>query len=365
MKILFLNPDIWNYYRVRAIELPTVLSKSGHECIYINPVRYKGWEKRSTRLHDVSENEIPQNLTVVKRESHLPKSFRVWLYESFDNISMIKKYKPDVVIASDHLMSLAACIYCKIKNIKFIFDVTDDWEEVDTNKFTRFYWKHIAKPLIGKLSYSITSSSYRQAEIFKKYNSKTYTITNGKPNAFIEQTEKYHAVISKNEINFIAQLRDWYDFDLLFAVFKEFPELNLNIYGKGELYEYLLKKSESYSNIKVLGNVDGKYVPKLTAESLFGILPLKSTKLNDSTCPVKLFEYWAAKKVVIASPTYELQQIGKDCILFAGTKEEYIQQIRSILNDKKLRNDIGEVGYKKVKETYNYENIGKRFEEIL
>src|SRR3972149_9048755 len=123
MKILFFNPVVWNYYRVRAIELPSILAKQGHQCVYINPVRYKGWEKSSTRLHNVSENEIPKNISVKEREINLKKSFLVLLYENFDNVRMIKKHKPDAVIATDHLMSLFACIYCRFKNIKFIFDI--------------------------------------------------------------------------------------------------------------------------------------------------------------------------------------------------------------------------------------------------
>jgi|AntAceMinimDraft_17_1070374.scaffolds.fasta_scaffold19768_2 glycosyltransferase involved in cell wall biosynthesis len=365
MKILLFSQVVWNFYRGRRHETTLMLSKSGNHCVYVNPVRYKNWEKSSIRLHNVSKNEIHKNMTVIERNIKLRKSFLVLIYENINNVRYIKKEKPALVISFDHLMSLAPCIYCKLKKIKFIFDVTDNWERVETSKLRALYWKLIAKPIIGLLSYAVTSTSHKQAKSFKKYNSSVYIIPNGKSNEFIAETQKYINKKCENKVNFVANLRDWYDFDLLFDVFNEFPDLQLNIYGKGDLYNYLLVQSKQYDNINILGNIESKYIPKLMAESLFGILPLKSGKINDSICPIKLFDYWAAKKVIVGYPTYELKIIGKDCLMFARNKEEYIKNIQLILNNDKLRNDLGETGYQKIKNIYNYDKIIVNFEEII
>ena len=40
MKLLFIAPVHWNFYRYRDQELPAEMAKRGHACIYLNPVRY-------------------------------------------------------------------------------------------------------------------------------------------------------------------------------------------------------------------------------------------------------------------------------------------------------------------------------------
>ena len=199
----------------------------------------------------------------------------------------------------------------------------------------------------------------------KRYNKNAFLVPNGVSIESIQEFDRHSSNSDSNIVHFIATLRDWYDFDLMFDVFSQFPELELHIHGKGPLYDYLADKSKLYSNIHLMGYLDPILFHETVAQSLFGILPLKLNEMNDSTSPVKLFDYWAAKKAVIASPTYELQKIGKDCILFAKNKDEYINKIKLILKNEKLRGNLGEKGYTKITEIYNYEKIGELFEAIF
>jgi len=355
---------VWNNYRGRNVELPLGLSEAGNECIYINPSKYKDWEKESLRLKNTSSHSSGE-IKVIERFTGLRKSLLSLFYENMANVKAIRNNKPDVVVSFDHLMSLFACIYCKLKRIPFVFDVIDDWGEVEKNKLVRFYFKSIVKPIIGKLSYAITSTSHRQTEEFRRYNKRVFFIPNGKPLGFIKKMDAISEAKS-NVVNFVSTLRDWYNFDLLFEVFKEFPQLQLNIYGQGELFNDLKKKSEGYSNIHLMGNADSEMLPKLLSESLFGILPLKLNKLNDSTCPVKLFDYWSAKKAVIGRPTFELRKMSEDGgIILAATKEEYVSAINELLSDRNAMNSYGEKGYQRMVSTYNYDVITKQFTQAL
>lgn len=365
MKILFFSSVVWNFYKGRAQELSTALSKLSNECVYAEPIRYQNWKERAIRLRELSENEVPANLRIIGRTSNFKKSPLFLIYENFKNCVLIREYGPEVVISNDSMMSLFPCIYAKLKGIKFVFDVLDDWEAVKKNKMDKAYWKYIAKPVIGRLSFAVTSTSHKQYEEFKKYQKNVFLVPNGKSTSYIKEAENFHGITPKKEVNFISSLRCWYDFDLIFDVFKEFPDLQLNIYGKGELYEHLLKKSGNYKNIKVLGSVDGREIPKLIAESFFGILPLKLNRLNDSTSPVKLFDYWAAKKAVIASPTYELKKIGEGCVLFASNKQEFVDAVNKILNDKTLREKLETISFRRIMEVHNYDKIEKTFEDII
>lgn len=362
--LLTISPVVWNFYRYREQELPTQLAERGYTCIFLNPFRYKNYEKGSMRLQEVSHHPIPAGVTVIERKSSLRKSVWLWIKESRDNVKQIKYHQPSVVIASDHLMSVRACRYCKRNNIPFIFDITDDWSEVDKGALTRWYWKHIAKPLLRKNAFAITSSSHTQAVYFQKKMSRVLVIPNGKSIAYIRESEAYKGTAGP-QVNFIASLRDWYDFELLFEIFAVFPKLQLNIYGDGPLSDTLKAAAMKHPNISIYGSVEPSDVPKLTAASLFGILPLKPSTLNQSTCPIKLFEYWSASKTVIAPPLNELKLLGSDCLLFASEKNEYIAQIEKIINDPELNESLGNKGFQKMMCTHNYEHIADQFESII
>ena len=342
MKYLFFSPLVFNNYRNRHNEIPMGLSAKGNECTFINPVKYKDWQNSAFRLQNSSTHSAG-SVKVIERFSKLPLSALLVIYENYDNVRMIRKYKPEVVVSWDSLMSFFMCIYCKWKGIPFVFDAMDDWEEIGNRYFIRFYFRYIVKPLLSRWSYAIVSTSHRQKEEYSRYNKRVFLVPNGKPIDFIKKAEQCASeVINESRtVNFIATLRDWFDFDLLFEVFRQFPQLQLNIYGQGELFEELKIKSAAYPNIALKGNADSSLLPKLVAESLFGILPLKLNKLNDSTCPIKLFDYWSAGKAIIASPTYELKKVSEDGgLIFAATKEEYIPAISSLLNNPDLRKSI-------------------------
>lgn len=361
MKILLFSSTVWNFYKVRQ-ELPISLSKYfKYDCIYIEPIVYQN--PQSIRLKDLSQNKT-KGVKVIQRRSNLQKGPLLFIYENINNVYQIRKYKPDVVISNDSLMSLLSCIYCKIVKKRFIFDQLDNWIEIEKSKLIRFYLKYIFYPIVGRMSFGITNTSHYLQEMMLKYNKRSYLIPNGKSSEDIKKF-KINNSHSQNKVVFIGSLRDWYDFDLLIEVFKKFTQLKLEIYGTGKMYNYINNRINNIKNIELMGSVDGSEVPRLTAESLFGVLPLKNNNLNKGTCPIKLFDYWSAGKTVIATPICELLKIGKDCCLFAETEDEWVNQIKKVIVDEDLRQKMGKLSFEKMNKIYNYKIISTEFNRII
>lgn len=355
----------WNYYPYRDQELPAMLAQKGYHCIYLNPVCYRGCEK-ATRFTRVSEREIPEGVKIVNRFSRLGKSFMLFIYENYLNFKTVKKLGPDTVISSSHLMAVFTCLFCRIKGIRFIFDVTDDWEHADPSPAGRFY-KYVIKPLIARYAYAVTSTSHSQFEYFESRRGKnTFLVSNG-VSPFITDQLKHLKETSRDEksVNFIGSLRDWYDFDLLFSVFRELPEINLNIYGQGTLFPVLKELAKNENNIFVHGNTEQHMVPQLLQDSLFGVLPLKQTRLNNSTCPIKLFEYWSASKAVISTPVEEVKKVGGNVVLYASDKNEFVRSARLLLENRKLAGELGHRAFRKIETIHNYRVITQKFIEII
>jgi glycosyltransferase involved in cell wall biosynthesis len=363
--ILFVPPVHWNYYPYRDQELPATLAERGYSCIYLNPVAYRGSEG-SMRFKQVRQRRTHHNVRVIQRTSRLGKSLLEFIWENMLNVRAIRKYKPAAVISSDHLMSAGACLYCRLRGIPFIFDVTDNWEEVDKSMAGRIY-KSFLKPVLARFSHAVTCTSQRQYNDFlKRRKDQTVLISNGiNPQLLAGLEEEKSRPSSGAEVNFIGSLRDWYDFELLFEVFRDLPGIELHIYGTGPLYEKLLEASLSIPNIHVRGNVDPSLTGSLLQRSLFGILPLKINELNQSTCPIKLFDYWGASRAVVSSPVEEVVRVGGESVLYASTREEYLEAINRLIHEKGLAEKLGSEGRKKVDEIHNYKHIADQFLHIL
>jgi glycosyltransferase involved in cell wall biosynthesis len=133
----------------------------------------------------------------------------------------------------------------------------------------------------------------------------------------------------------------------------------------GDMYEELKERSSSYENIFLRGNATAEMLPVLLKETAFGIIPLRNIKLNHSTCPIKLFDYWCARKAVIATPMNEIKAVAEDNVIYASGKTEFVNAINYLLKNSELRNDMGKRGYELVISTYNYDRISDRFLKIL
>lgn len=363
LKFVFLSPVTWRFYKLQNQVLASELAQRSYNVTYIEPVKYKNADKVS-RLQNYSTHAQPELLSVVERSSILKRGMLLFLYENIHNAILIGRQKPDVVVCYDHLMGFLSCLYCRIKGIKFIFNVSDDWNHVPQQTVARFMWKKIIKPFVLRYAGAILSVSHKQYHLCLKKNKNTNLLPNGVEMSFIKSIDHEDSKQESGNVNFITHLRDWYDFDLLFDIFIELPHISLHIYGDGPLKDELMHKTAHIPNIHVCGNRTHEDTARLLGETFIGLIPLKKSVLNDSTCPVKLFDYWAARKTVVATPTEELKIIGTDCVLFATSKDEWIKQIQFLLQNPERRQILGNTGREKIDVTYNYDAITASFLKI-
>lgn len=363
-KILFFSPVHWENYPYRDQTLPEKLAENGYQCIFINPYRYKNWEE-SSRLKTYRKRKEYENIKIVNRSTSLTKSFKSFVLESRDNCKQMEEHKPDFIYSSDHLMTWNAVKYAYKKKIPFIFDVTDDWALADPSIAGSFLWKQLNRKNIIKYASAISCVSHKQYDFFKKKHPNVYLIPNAIEEEQIKKCQKFIPKEDKMEVNFIGSLRDWYDFDLLFSVFREIPSIQLHIYGDGPLLKKLKEKSKEISNIHIHGNIEHSNTFELLANSLFGIIPLKNNELNQSTLPIKLLDYWSANKAVISTPTSEIKKTAKEVVLYAETKKEWKKHILDLTKNKEKRTRIGEQSLAQLRSSHLYKKITQDFIRIF
>jgi len=86
-----------------------------------------------------------------------------------------------------------------------------------------------------------------------------------------------------------------------------------------------------------------------------GVMPLTDGYFERGKCGYKLIQYMALKKPIIASPigvNKEIVESGVNGFL-AATEEEWDDAFNILVNDYKLRSEMGERGYQSVKQKYS------------
>lgn len=115
---------------------------------------------------------------------------------------------------------------------------------------------------------------------------------------------------------------------------------------------------QTYKDIKsitMLGHIDHKLVPKYVAAADVLVLPdlFSDTYSNLYTSPMKLFEYMASGRVIVASNIPSLREVlTEDSTLFfeSGNEKSLAAKLTEVLNDTKLSKKLGRKAQKIVSE---------------
>lgn len=122
-----------------------------------------------------------------------------------------------------------------------------------------------------------------------------------------------------------------------------------------------------FEHVSSLNWSNPKVIDQAMDEFDIGVYPLNETFFNSFKCGFKALEYYAKGIPVVSSNV----AMNKDIVLHEKTGyivnsiEEWIIALESLIKDLELRKQMGDAGYKHVKENYAIEKIAARFEEIV
>lgn len=99
-------------------------------------------------------------------------------------------------------------------------------------------------------------------------------------------------------------------------------------------FDFRIAHLKGYSNMKWLGRKDYPEIPVYINHFDVCLIPFLVGKISRTTNPVKVFEYFALGKPVVATPLYELEPFGKDRLLWmTESKELFAAAVRSALEE--------------------------------
>jgi glycosyltransferase involved in cell wall biosynthesis len=220
-----------------------------------------------------------------------------------------------------------------------------------------------------------------EKNIFSCFTNKTIITTVDRD--FIAHPQKQYIHVIPNGIDFekFNYFKKEKNYDLIFAgnmsyppnvdaalflaksifpkLLTRFPNLKLCICGANPVNAIKALENE---NIHVTGWVDE--ISEDYAQAKIFIAPMNlGTGLQN-----KLLEAMAMKLPCITSPLagkpLEGAQHNHDYVI-CDTMEEYVDAVTKLLNDKQFFNTIAENGHQYVKANYDWEEIGKKLEEVM
>ena len=293
-------------------------------------------------------------------------------------IHQLDEFKPEVVIGFGILNARIAMSLCRKRRITFAYYIIDELHRL------------VPQPYFQKLARTIEQKNFQTADIVLSINEmlREYTIEMGAPR------EKTHVIRAGVDLEiFKAEYREpmrkelgfansdtvlffmgWlYDFSGLKEVaigLSKSSEKNIKllILGNGDLWDTLqgiISKNSLEGQIIMKGWVPYQEVPKYIMACDVCILPAYKNDIMMNIVPIKLYEYMAAGKPVIATNLEGLKkEFGENNgILYIEDSTETIDKVKSLTKEEKF-DDVGLRGYNFVKNN-NWNNIVNQFEAVI
>lgn len=151
---------------------------------------------------------------------------------------------------------------------------------------------------------------------------------------------------------------------------------------KGLVFKFILagslKSQKVYSLFRDIKGLDADFIdsvdwrdseamPKIIQNFDIGLMPLIDNEFNRGKCAFKAIEYMACAVPAIVSPVGESNYLIKDEEngFLAGSKEEWIEKITKLYQNKDLVEKIGNNAEETIAKNYSYEAITPKFIEIF
>ncbi len=144
------------------------------------------------------------------------------------------------------------------------------------------------------------------------------------------------ADISKPIIGYIGVIQDRVDLKLLEYLAKENPSKSIVLVGPVWNEQDEAKKSlDAYENVYFLGYKAYQEAPMYIQQFDIGMIPHTKAEFSSSTNPMKMYEYLACGKPVVATQDAGTENV-ENMIAIAGSYSEFNNQINELLkNDSK------------------------------
>ncbi|RLI92393.1 MAG: hypothetical protein DRO89_02280 [Candidatus Altiarchaeales archaeon] len=364
--------------RVHILEIVNALRKLGNEVYILSPPGVdiehskhdadkpkKQWIKK---VYDV----FPQSILEILR-----LSYNFFAYFRLKRI--VKKYGIDFIYERYAFLTWVGPYFARKHHIPIILEVN---EASGLNEVTGQVLVGLATRIERKV-FQMADAIVVVSDFLKRYiqrmginENKIYVIPNAvnlglfNPDDVKNDLRRELNINDKIVIGFVGAFVSWNNLKLLIDIFKdvskERTDIHLLLVGDGPLRGELERKVHQENlkdKVSFTGRVEYEDVPKFIHVMDICVIP----KSNEYRSPMKLFEYMAMAKPVVAPRLEPIEKVvnNSNGLLFDAENRASLKEvIKALVEDAPKRKEIGKMARRTVKENYTWENNAREIIKI-
>lgn len=341
------------------------LNKFGSEAAAVqSPLR--AWLKRKLARYLGQLNALLSNVGYFKRE---------W--------KLVSQEEPDALLVRYNLLNFSMPLIARLKGIPLVLEVNSPMA-LESRRFNTTHWN---LPLIlewtERINLRLASKVYTVSEALKAYfveqgidANKISVIPNGvnvskfNPDVSGKAIRAQYGLGDSVVLGFIGSFHYWHGVESLPPYIEQlcakYPQVNFLLVGNGPLREKLeatMRQSGLQDRVVFAGYVEHSEIPKYLAAMDIVLAPYPAMTFFYFS-PLKLFEYMAAGKPVVASRVGQIEEIvedGANGLLYeAGDMAHLIARSCQLIESRELRGRIGQQARELMCNRYSWQvNAGR------
>lgn len=368
---------------IKGKELVRALRELGHT-VYLE-WRTPQPDGRITIKQRVKESLKPR----LQKFLHEPKKLALNIPHLVQEYRILKNQNPDILFSRLELYNVSGLLLSRALRLPLVIEA----DCPPTYEHMTFYGRNYFH--LGTLPEKLELQNLRHADaiiaisrILKEYyvnqgidEEKIHVIPNGADPEKFRPREKPADLVSqfglhgKVVIGWIGALVGWNGLEILARVaqvlLNRHPEVAVMMVGGGENQAYLEKHlcvGEQASRVALPGRVSHDEVPRYLACMDIVLAPYPKLPFWYPSS-MKVFEYMAAGKAVVASAVGQIQEIIRDWengVLFDPDNEhELIDKLSTLISDGDMRRCLGAQARRDVLDKYSWRQHARTLTEIF
>lgn len=349
--VVFISVDPWQEDRwARKQMFAWLLSEKFRNVVYyVEPGRS---QKIFPQLKRLKKNLLLVDVPFIPNFLHFIFFPRLRVQISCFLLWIALKYlrvdKPIFIIYQPHNLAFAKKLSSMFGKSLVCYDLTDDWSEfINTIEWGKQEFIELEN-LVIKQADAIFTVSEKLFQKAKSINSNTYYLPNATSyknfNRVTQNIEIAPQIsqIREPRIGYVGKITPWrIDFELIRYVAKSKPDWSIIMIGPihPEAKDLVndLRKSE---NIFILGSKNYYSLPEYMKGFDCCIIPHLIDPLTESMDPIKLYDYMATGKPVVATALTEAKKF-KDIIKIGNSYDEFLSFLDDSIKQKPSEETIG------------------------
>ncbi len=244
-----------------------------------------------------------------------------------------RELKKSEIVYTWHIEDISYLERCRDKFL--VYDAMDDWAAFSETVDQRLIDNENEVVARADLVLAVSRKLYDR---HSRLNRNTILAPNGVDDAFFRTAMTYgkresdalYEYRDKPVVGYVGGIHDWVDVDLIAETARRLPEVHFVLIGP--ILKSLKPKLEGIPNLLSLGPRPYSELVSYMAYFRVGIIPFKLNLLNESTNPIKLYEYLGAGMPVVSTGMREVVAYAADGVVYiADDPETFSGRIREAL----------------------------------